>query len=532
MVKHFSRSPGALNHAGHLQFDEDELTPASPQRLPSTSHRSIKNTCMETTSVRSLPCCHQAHYLYLFAGCQLVLTCRNNCLDTTMSSTPANHRFANVAFKVIDEQIRPLRDTRSPALIALQPRSIQEFVRTWMTESPKDPIRVSFDLTMSILLLAISAIHIYHGALIFHGVVVTASVQPGRTCASSSFLMKPSAIGIVDPNFCYKLRLQEPVLSCSSIGSDAKVNALFDIPNKLFLVGNDCATAQNSNSSDQCRALFASSLFSHSDGSQSQSSPIVHLSQFCSSSMAHMGTSASDTTIEVTSITSLKPSFLLPSSVFPFCSCDAAWTIVSVDGRGGGATSTTKFLLQEPPRDTSDVKVLEGAEAAAVNCHKIDMGSTCVMPTAVRTPFGLGCACLQWIHFKSQLWWILLLLQMIAAATVWLREGTALLLPAMAYRNVHSVNSMKSSLPCAIATAVWRTHLSEQASIAASGQHGSDFRRYWLQHFQTFTLAQHLPMFIGSYLFARLVSMSDDTSLQIPSSNLAALAAVAGWGLR
>lgn len=455
-----------------------------------------------------------------------------------MPSTLANHRFANVAFKVIHEQIRPLRDPISHASIALQPSSMRELVRTLMPRaSPKDRIRISFDLTMSILLLVISAIHIYHGALIFHGVVVSASVQPGRACASSSFLIDPSAIGIVDPNFCYKMRLEQPVVSCSSIGNDAKVNALFDIPNKLFFVAKDCATAKNSSSNDQCRALFASSLIPDSSWPQSQSSPMFQLSQFCSSSMAHLGNSATDTTIEITSITSLVPSFSRPSSVFPFCSCDAAWAITSVDARGGGASSTTKFLLQDPPQDSSNVKILEGAEAAAVNCDKINLGSTCVLPTAVRTPLGPGCACLQWIQFKSQFWWILLFLQITAAATVWLREGTALLLPALAFRNVHSVSSMSFSLPCAVATAFWRPHVLAQAPIIEEtevgiGQHANDFRRRWLQHFQMFTLAQHLPMFIGSYLFARVVSMSDDRSLQLTSSNVAAQAAIAGWGLR
>jgi hypothetical protein len=450
-----------------------------------------------------------------------------------MPSKHANHRFASVAFKVIHEQIRPLRDPNSRASFGLQTSSIPELMNTLMPRaSPKDRLRAAFDLAMSIFLLVISVIHIYHGALIFHWVVVSASVQPGRACASSSFLIDSSAMGIVDPNFCYKMRLEQPAISCSKIGTETKVNALFDISNKLFFFAKDCETTKNNSNSNQCRALFASSLFPSSDGLQSHLSPIFHLSQFCSSSMAHIETSFTDTTIEITSISSIAPSFFRPSSLFPFCSCDAAWAIAYVDARRGGALSTTKFLLEEPPQDASDVKILEGAEAAEVNCDKINLGSACVMPTAVRTPLGLGCACLQWIHFKSQFWWILLLLQVAAAATAWLREGTALLLPAMAYRNVDSVRSMSFSVPCALATAVWRPHVLEQASSAGVGSQSGDFRHRWLHHFQMFTLAQHLPMFIGSYLFARVVSMSDDRSLQLPSSASAAQAAIAGCGLR
>jgi hypothetical protein len=451
-----------------------------------------------------------------------------------MSSSRPNFRFAAVALQVIREQVRPITNANSLTSVALQPRSLQDIVRALMPRaSPKDWIRVSFDLTLSVFLWVISAVHIYHGALIFHGVVVSPSVQPGRACASSSFLIDPSTIGVVDPNFCYNMRLEQPVLSCSSIGTDTKVNALFDISNTLFLAAKDCAATQNSSIiSEQCRAFLASKLFPDTGSAiQSQSSAFLHLSKFCSSSMAHMVTSAGDSTIEISSITSLAPSFSLPSSEFQLCSCDAAWAIISVDGRGGGALSATKFLLQDPPKDSSDVKILEGLEADAVNCHGKKLGPACAMPTAVRTSHGPGCACLQWIHFKSNFWWLLLLLQMTAAAAAWLREGAALLLPVLSYRDVDKVSSMNFSLPCAIATAVWRPHELE-VSPSRIGQQGDDFRLRWLQHFQNFTLAQHLPMFIGSYFFARAVSMTDDKSLQLPSTYVAALAAIAGWGLR
>jgi len=126
---------------------------------------------------------------------------------------------------------------------------------------------------------------------------------------------------------------------------------------------------------------------------------------------------------------------------------------------------------------------------------------------------------------------------MTAAATVWLREGTALLLPLIAYRDVATVCLMNSSLPCALATAIWRPHLLSQPSSPAYSRTQrailADFWNRWLHHFQMFTLAQHLPMFIGSYFFAHVISMTDDIHLQkLPSLELAAITAVAGWGLR
>jgi hypothetical protein len=40
-------------------------------------------------------------------------------------------------------------------------------------------------------------------------------------------------------------------------------------------------------------------------------------------------------------------------------------------------------------------------------------------------------------------------------------------------------------------------------------------------------------MLIGSYFFAHVISMTDDIHLQkLPSLELAAITAVAGWGLR
>ena len=85
-------------------------------------------------------------------------------------------------------------------------------------------------------------------------VVVSNKIQPGRACGSSSFLLDPSAIGLVPPSFCPSLQLAQvghtkhsppqpahqisdiyltlaqPSLSCSI---DATANALFNIPSMV-----------------------------------------------------------------------------------------------------------------------------------------------------------------------------------------------------------------------------------------------------------------------------------------------------------
>jgi hypothetical protein len=457
-----------------------------------------------------------------------------------MSSDRAKLSFAGVARQVIEQQVRPTQVVSRPLLSAMRPQNMQALVRSLMPSGQqKNWTRILTELFLSFLLLAVSIVHIYHGAFLFHRVVVNTKVQPGRACASSSFLINASAFGMVDPKFCPNLRLAQPTLSCSNIGSinaDAQVSATLNIPNKMFFFAQDCATTNNSNS-PQCQAFLASSLSPDSSAStQSRASlPVFRqLSKFCSVSIAHLATSANDASSEITSFMSLAPSISQPSTFSPFCSCDAAWAILLLDSRGKSTTTAAKFLLQEPMNDVSAVQILDGADAAAVNCDNIFLDSACALPTAVRMKSGSGCACLQWIHFESQLWWLLLLLQMTAAVAAWLRDGTALLLPLLAYRDVSAVRSMNFSLPCAIATAIWRPHIlgdSTAASIRARSD-DSDFKQRWLHHFQTYTLAQHLPMFIGTYFFSHVVSMTDDQSLRLLYTDLAAQAAIAGLGIR
>jgi hypothetical protein len=121
---------------------------------------------------------------------------------------------------------------------------------------------------------------------------------------------------------------------------------------------------------------------------------------------------------------------------------------------------------------------------------------------------------------------------MVAATSVWLREGTALLLPLLAYRNVNLVGSMSCSLPCAIASAIWATPTLVQTPSAMVRAQGSDFRLRWLYHMLTFTLAQHAPMFVGCYYFAHVIAKADDTALQLPPTYWAKQGAVAGVGVR
>jgi hypothetical protein len=464
------------------------------------------------------------------------------CLFPNMSSVGAKISFAGVARQVIEKQVRPSQAASRPSFLAMQPQNMQALVRSLMPSSTqKNWTRIFMELFLSFLLLAVSAVHIYHGALLFHRVVVNTKVQPGRACASSSFLINSSAIGIVDPRFCPNLRLAQPTVSCSNIGSnvaDVQASAILNIPNKMFFFAQDCA-ATNISNSPQCKAFLASSLSPDSSAileSQSQFSvPFFRqLSKFCSASIAHLATSANDATTEITSIMSLTPSISHPSTFSPFCSCDAAWAVILLDSRGEGANTAAKFLLQEPMNDASAVQILDGADAAAVNCDNIVLGSACALPTAVRTKSGSGCACLQWIHFESQFWWLLLLLQMTAAVAAWLRDGSALLLPLLAYRDVPAVRSMSFSLPCAIAKAIWRPHILGDSTAVSNmaRMDDSDFKQRWLHHFQTYTLAQHLPMFIGSHFFSSVVSMADDQSLRLLFTDLAAQAAIAGLGVR
>ncbi len=450
--------------------------------------------------------------------------------------------FASVARQVIHQQIRPsLLESRSTTATP-QPPNMQALMRSLMPRgAQKDWLRICVELIMSAILLAVSAVHIFHGALLFHGIVVNVKVQPGRVCASSSFLIDSSAIGIIDPRFCPNLQLAQPTISCSSLGStvtDAQVSALFGIPSKMFFFAQDCASANNSYS-PQCKALLASSLSMNSSAglesqSQSQSSALIfkQLSKFCSASLAHLQTSTKDASIEITSMTSLSPSFSRPSTLFSFCSCDAAWAIITLDSRGAATSTAAKFLLQEPPNDASAVEILAGPEAAALNCDSVLLGPACAFSTAVRTPLGNGCACLQWIHFESKLWWMLILLQMTAATAVWLREGAALLLPLLAYRNVAAARSLSFSLPCAIAITVWSPRVIAESPAASSRASAGDFKRRWLLHFLTFTVAQHSPMFVGSFFFSRVVSMSDDPFLKSQYSDLATQSAIAGLGTR
>lgn len=455
-----------------------------------------------------------------------------------MSTARPRISFADLAEQVIDQQIRPsLAATRSRAA-ALQP-NWQGLLHALMPNGSrkKNWARIFVDLIFSLLLLAVSAFHIYHGALLFHRVVVNLDVNPGRACASSSFLVNHSAMGVIDSKFCPNLRLAQPAVSCSDFSNnvdDAKTRVSLKTQNKIFFLAQDCS-AINVGYSTQCEAFLASSLSPDSSErllSQDPTPFYLHLSKFCSASVAHLATSTGDTSIEITSMMSLAPSFSFPSLNFPFCSCDASWAIIALDGRGSGASTAAKFLLQEPLNDASAVEILAGAEAAAVNCHINMLGSACAFPTAVRTPQGSGCACLQWIHFESKLWWLLLLLQMTAAVAVWLREGTALLLPMLAYRNVHAVRSMNFSLPCAVAMVLWQPHVLEESSSANNNASSDGFKRRWLHHFQTFTLAQHLPMFLGNFFFSRVVAMSGDQALQPSSSDVAAQTAIAGLGLR
>jgi len=156
---------------------------------------------------------------------------------------------------------------------------------------------------------------------------------------------------------------------------------------------------------------------------------------------------------------------------------------------------------------------------------------------------------MQWLRFETKLWWLLLLLQyyphlasfstcrhtlymMVAATAVWLREGTAMLLPLLAYRNVNLVCSMSCSLPCAIASAAWAPPSLAQTPSAMVRAQGSDFRRRWTHHVLMFTLVQHAPMFAGSYSFAGVIARADDLVLQLPPTDLARQAAVAGVGVR
>jgi hypothetical protein len=141
-----------------------------------------------------------------------------------------------------------------------------------------------------------------------------------------------------------------------------------------------------------------------------------------------------------------------------------------------------------------------------------DVGSACALPTAVRAPQGSGCACLQVIlehqtmphelarmhacthdncrcsvfalipscggccsysraipHlFIPSICFCHTLHMMVAATSLWLREGTALLLPLLAYRNVNLVGYTSRSLPCATASTIW-VYWAKQGTVAGVG---------------------------------------------------------------
>jgi hypothetical protein len=129
------------------------------------------------------------------------------------------------------------------------------------------------------------------------------------------------------------------------------------------------------------------------------------------------------------------------------------------------------------------------------------------------------------------LWHILLFLQIFAAAASWIREGTAIALPLLAFRNVKLIQGpMRFCLPCAIAAAVWNPPM-----IAATRGSG-ELRKLWLSHVLLFTLLQHTPMFVGAHYYLSLVDdgggvgrVEDDFALFKPIASVSQQAAVVGF---
>jgi hypothetical protein len=141
---------------------------------------------------------------------------------------------------------------------------------------------------------------------------------------------------------------------------------------------------------------------------------------------------------------------------------------------------------------------------------------------------------LQWIKFNGGLWWGLLLLQMLAAASAWMREGTALVLPLLAFRNVKLIQSMRFCLPCLAAASLWDPPMvssySERSSFGRSA-----FVKLWLRHAQMFAVFQHVPMFIGTHFYLIVTAdgggsgrSSIDEVLYKPIAEIARQAAVVG----
>jgi hypothetical protein len=125
---------------------------------------------------------------------------------------------------------------------------------------------------------------------------------------------------------------------------------------------------------------------------------------------------------------------------------------------------------------------------------------------------------------------------MAASAVVWLREGTALALPLMAFRNVKLVESMRFCLPCAVASAMWQPPMiSGAAAPTVFRVECRALTKKWLRHAVQFTLLQHAPMFIGAHFYLiAIVDASEggttarDEALYRPIAALARQAAVVG----
>ncbi len=122
---------------------------------------------------------------------------------------------------------------------------------------------------------------------------------------------------------------------------------------------------------------------------------------------------------------------------------------------------------------------------------------------------------------------------MLAAASAWLREGTALTLPLFAFRNVKLIQSMRYCLPCLAAATFWDPPmLSSYSNRSSLGWR--EFAKKWLRHAQVFTIVQHAPMLIGAHFYLIVIGdgggsrSSIDEVLYKPIAGVAVQAAVVG----
>jgi hypothetical protein len=124
---------------------------------------------------------------------------------------------------------------------------------------------------------------------------------------------------------------------------------------------------------------------------------------------------------------------------------------------------------------------------------------------------------------------------MIAAASAWIREGTALVVPLIAFRNSKLARSMRHCVPCAFACALWDPPLIASSAMSMVAEAKQEVKKQWVGHLHMFTLLQHVPMFVGTHYYMAVVAdgnsgsrAASDEVLYKPDAELARQAAVVG----